>query len=1417
LPLLLLILGPANGQERAGSGPVLQYRQQLVPESEVELRVQQGYMAMRRERFEQMLKEINGQSAGRSGEPVVRIQRAVYTARWDDGHLVDGEAELDIHLSGSAPAPLSLSPLGVAIARPQWTDDATRTPVLGLESSGNIVLLVERSGTLSFSWSLQVQPGSGRTDVFRLLFPPAPSNELRLALPADRMPVVDQGFVEPLEQPAGEPAAPRVWLLQLRGESPAELQIVPREVPPAHRRLILTRQASRYAVTNAGLEYQTTFSLDVHNQPLKALAIEVDPELRVLGARLGQAELPVRLSPAAAVSAEGATEVPAAGERLDPESESTPARLPGSSPLRMVLELPTAVQGLDRELVITAFAPLVVDTPWRLPSLRAVDVVWQQGTAALDVPHTLLLKKLTLESGIETAIESLPQQGESRKLLLYKPTAAIEVTLGYTPKQVSLVSGTTLRLNPSIVTARQVVNLTGTRGATFALEGRIPNGWIIDHIEASPAGALEPISPWTVRGRRLQIQFKDGVTAARPVQMTLTAHRHVVSLPLSGSDFRLVEFERIGQRRELIAVCPDERHHLVIHRNADVPRLAVESLPATEQPLLEATEGALIYADSPPAKDFLVGVNFENPRYAGTIDSEACVDAHSLRQTYRIRVEPAGSQVSRVLVHFSQQGTADTHWRLVADTGVGLATRQLRESEADAGETWELTLVRARGEPFEIEAVRLGEFQSSGHVALASLPEAASQSATVRIGAADGSPLSVRTENLKSIPVERASTAAYTKVRAAYRYDPARNAVAHISRAEGTVVHHSAWVWQADLVTRLDGDGGVTNVAVYQLENTGRSQVAITLPPEARFWHVTIDGSDLTAESSGKPPRPLLVRLPREVRFPILRIRYVTSHPVSGVVGQLKPDWPSLDVPCVRGTWSVWLPSAYAAWPNEHRLSYGSVLRSRWDQRLFGYPLQRRSGRPFNLFSYPDWQTVLGAIDPGAEAEVAAAAALARMQTAYTRRIEDSNRVPTWGELVQDLASGDYGEARRPWAVWVDSAGMRDVRVTSLTPIDIGEGQAPWNPQELLAATGTALVVAADGTLLTNRDSLSRFIAGASPVPFRNVVYVADLPALLAMWPEGRQPVPTRMWATATPLPQSPWALPLESQLLDLPLTGWHNHRVAIDPSEPASLTIYQPRFVELLGGVLLLGVAGLASAFLRNRSRWLLLGAGCFTAVTLLCPLELVPVARGVLLGLMLALAWTAVGRVPRLRGPLRSSESSIAKPLSGRSLAATTLQVLLLVLAIALAAQSVVSAQTTPTPTPSPATAPDPPRRTRRYRQRIHRRRGLPPPPPLRRPWRAHLRRNPMHWFHPWTTRGNRRAATSIYRGPSTSRCTGCWYLPASRPSPGSFSRPLTKSLLTWIRPMRPGTPRGSSPTSPSPYWRPAPAFACHCLAPR
>ena len=251
----------------------------------------------------------------------------------------------------------------------------------------------------------------------------------------------------------------RTWLIQLGGHSQAELRIVPRETPLAQRRLVLLRQASRYGFTEAGLEYVAKLNLDIYNEPLAELQIDLDPGLKLLTARMGATSLSAHRLVGAGV-----------GERL-------------------VLELPNPELGAGREVVVTAFVPLVVDRAWRLPGVRLANAAWQQGTATLEVPRTLVLKRLVTQACVETAVEPLPPPlaGELRRLQLYRPDAFIDVSVGFQPPLLAATSGATLRVNPAVIAGRLVADIAASQGTVFA-SGRAGPRRLADRPGGSRAG-----------------------------------------------------------------------------------------------------------------------------------------------------------------------------------------------------------------------------------------------------------------------------------------------------------------------------------------------------------------------------------------------------------------------------------------------------------------------------------------------------------------------------------------------------------------------------------------------------------------------------------------------------------------------------------------------------------------------------------------------------------------------------------------------------------------------------------------------------------------------------------------------------------------------------------------------------------------
>ena len=170
------------------------------------------------------------------------------------------------------------------------------------------------------------------------------------------------------------------WHIELGGHNPVALRIVPEKSPAPRGRLVVLRQSQTYRVSQRGLALHLELKLDVHNQPLRRLALRLDPTLQ-LTAAWDHEKQPV------------------------PWTISTDDRRDVS---QVVLQFPEPIQGADRTLQLEALAPLTSDVRWRLPTVRPQDVLWQEGSARLLVQDPLSLEQLTTEGCRQSKFDILP-------------------------------------------------------------------------------------------------------------------------------------------------------------------------------------------------------------------------------------------------------------------------------------------------------------------------------------------------------------------------------------------------------------------------------------------------------------------------------------------------------------------------------------------------------------------------------------------------------------------------------------------------------------------------------------------------------------------------------------------------------------------------------------------------------------------------------------------------------------------------------------------------------------------------------------------------------------------------------------------------------------------------------------------------
>lgn len=124
-----------------------------------------------------------------------------------------------------------------------------------------------------------------------------------------------------------------------------------------------------------------------------------------------------------------------------------------------------------------------------------------------------------------------------------------------------------------------------------------------------------------------------------------------------------------------------------------------------------------------------------------------------------------------------------------------------------------------------------------------------------------------------------------------------------------------AAVNNANMVTLFTEDGKIVNRLIYNIKNSSKQFLQISLPEKADVWSVFVD--DKPVESSLNEEGKLLVPLIRSVKqnnrlkvFP-LEVIFSTSQDPFSVWGFQQADLPSVDLLTSQLLWSVYLPYDY--------------------------------------------------------------------------------------------------------------------------------------------------------------------------------------------------------------------------------------------------------------------------------------------------------------------------------------------------------------------------------------------------------------------------------------------------------------------------------------------------------------------------
>ncbi|MDP6553450.1 MAG: hypothetical protein QGG71_02215 [Pirellulaceae bacterium] len=1198
--------------EPAGGSPSVYVVREYLPKEKVPSRLK-GYMAIRRDEFEDKL-EAMMRTATDDVAGEAQLVSGVFYAKYRDGQLVDGRAGLEVVNKHQADSVLSLAPCRLPIRQLRWSDLDAPNVTAGAGIGGNYVVFADRSSRLIFAWSLR---GNGSSTVpdspaplknvgteFFISLPPSSINQLVLDLPKGLVPVVDVGDTRLLDNgfedlavvPETVDAGSDRWLVALGGTHEFKLQVLDRVAATASNASARLRQATTYRLSTSAIEVHAEISLAFLQVELHRLVLETAPDLRVASVRIGQHELlPDQIT---------------RGEKAE----------------QVVLTFDTPLQGSGRTLIVDALSPLVMNKPMRLPTLRPLDLDWEQATAVLEVPDTLILKKFVCTGAVETSVESPSGMagGEVHHLQLYNQDATCEVVVGRPSTQTVVTSGSAIAVSPTKMTANIVADVHSVEGDVYLLDARINAPWKVDSVESTPTDALEGTPARRTRGRRIRIQLRQPVSGDEKVRILINARRGMptAGTDLTAEDFQIIDFGNVAAHRRLVSLRAEAPYHLMV---AGKPQTNVDPVEfsETDRELLGPLTSGLVYVDEGQDDSFRVSLTQEKPRYTGRISVEAMADSDVLRQAIRIRCQPESSPVSSLLVRLSPLPDVPFTWSTDEPDGV-LSARLIKTADSQETAAWEVHLRQPRTTPFHVTAVCSSPLIDTTPVYLATLVEAVDQTGTVAVGAVDGTTLSVDVSDLTAVPIVKPREDEYTYQRAAYRYDPTRDHAVTVSRQSGPREPVLAWAWACELVSRFETNGVTSHRVWFKIQNSGRPQTEITLPATATVHRVSVDETEVSyAKSSDGTPR-ITIQLPPKKRFPSVFVDYSThGEPLRGFTSR-KTGWPQIDMSCLDRTWDIWLPPGMYAREDARFVKNVVKFSPNWEDRLFGAANLRSKKRPFDLFSLSDWRTI--GQTPSRDAAMAAAnfvPALTKV-VAANDATDTSNETLTWGQVVSryERLRSTARSPDRLRSLRIDTNALRDENVTADTLVSTKSRQSV---SKVLAEHNLAVVASPDSILLTSAIRLGDFDDGLSPTRDLNVFVTQRDGSSFAAGPEGA--VSSHVWSNETAIGPEPWSHVGQEDAQEFGL-GWRHYQLrpgqlGSDTASVVQFEVYRPAVLRVMGwGISFVMIAAVIWFSTRRVKSLILIVLA--TILTLLVPIQFVPLARGMMWGSLAGLFLT-------------------------------------------------------------------------------------------------------------------------------------------------------------------------------------------------
>ncbi len=1204
----------------------------------------QSYLPIDADDFRKLVEAVHAGATGAPGAGAALIERSEYTAKLVGDDLLIGDATLHLVRNSQTPGLLELAPWSPAIGAAHWLDLDAKPADLGTGPDGRCRVLVE-GDRLRADWSLRAERTASGSMGFDFQVPLCPITRLSLDLPKNLELFVDRGIASEEEGPT--PQTNR-WTVELGGHRGAHLRIAAEGATPERRPLTLLRQATTYELSPGGVTARSQLILDVHGDPLQRIAVELDPQLRLIAARYGELQIPFAASPIA-------------------ESGGT----------RVVLQLPEPIVGTGRVLQLSAMAPLTVGTRWRLPGIRADGMAWQEGTATLLIPGELVLEQLVTDGCQQSRAAALPApaSGESVEIQYFRPGASAEVLLGVPSEGLRIDSGATIEVGLNQVTARQAIVASSLRGDRRFIQADVVPSWTIDSVEDGDTNrALE----WEIDDARpdrprLSVRPEQSVSPTRAVKLIVRGHRPLPATPsFDSGKLIMLGFDEHPTGERLIHVRGIEGVEPKWSQDADLSRIDPLALSPEQLRLFSQPPVGALFATNGAFARSTVELERRRASYSADIRIDAAVHDDVLTETYTIQCTPETSRVDRLVVRFSQARDVPLEWNLAGANTGQFSARPLTEGEQSqvglpaGGEAWEVTVQLARPGPFELRAVRSTELKELQPLSLAQVAQAAVQRGTLTIRAVGSADIAIQNRRLSAVPAELLEADRYQTARATYHFQPGRDdlgAEAAVSVASARPIQGTsgAWVWNSRLDSRFAGSDTAVHWATLRIQTAGAQRIHIRLPDHASLHGAWIDEERMQLVLTAGERAGFTVDLPPGRAFAALTLYYATPGGLPAMSRVVEAALPQVDIPVVASQWTVWLPPGYEIPETTSRFPIDGLPPLTLTQRLFGILGRDARTETFNPLVANDWRDLAAGDDADAES-ASGRQFVESLGTRMSEYLAGAAEVElNWGQLLS-LCAEDVAASGHTLLIDADSLSWLQLGPQQRVRFQPGESPVERGTAQL-RQSGLGVLVWRDVMALTASTTIaseSRQIEGRD----HGVIFsVAEGPLADELDRAARPGADSRYrplaaWQNMPGRGAPPWSatVPAIAGLRDA--GGWRAYTVHASQAEAPRLRIVRTAAVQSLAWPIFLAMVAVG-IWRRNRPPASLLILGTLAGLSaLLLPAAYANLGSAAFLGALVCLVLRLIRfrprEAPKRESPSRSGRShTIPHPVAGLLLA--------------------------------------------------------------------------------------------------------------------------------------------------------------------